>query len=216
QIIGTFNVESPQVNAFDEQDVQFSEIFARDIASTLHTLELLTAEKRETTHHAIEAISHEVALPVDEILTAGATLLERYIGIEGEMAEKLRLILTQARHIKQSIKKVGEDLTPPTSDAQEEPQPLFDGLRVLVADNDEHIRLSAHGILGRWGCIVETARDAREALTLARLTSYDAILADIRLPDMAGYEVYRQLRAAQPQARVVLMTEYGYDPSHSL
>ena len=72
-------------------------------------------------------------------------------------------------------------------------------MKVLVADNDERVRRSAHSILGRWGCVVETARDAREALTLARLTSYDAILADIRLPDMAGYDVYRQLRTAQPQ-----------------
>ena len=33
---------------------------------------------------------------------------------------------------------------------------------------------------------------------------------------MPGYDVYRQLREAQPQARVILMTSYGYDPSHTL
>ena len=85
-----------------------------------------------------------------------------------------------------------------------------------MADNDERVRRSAHGLLGRWGCVVETARDGQEALTMARLGSYDAILADIRLPDVSGYEVYRQLREAQPQARVILMTAYGYDPSHTL
>ena len=82
-----------------------------------------------------------------------------------------------------------------------------------MADNDERVRRSAHGLLGRWGCVVETARDGQEALTMARLGAYDAILADIRLPDMPGYEVYRQLREAQPQARVILMTAYGYDPT---
>ena len=51
---------------------------------------------------------------------------------------------------------------------------------------------------------------------MARLGSYDAILADIRLPDMDGYGAYRKLREAQPQARVILMTGYGYDPTHSL
>ena len=65
-------------------------------------------------------------------------------------------------------------------------------------------------------CVVETARDGREALTMARLSTYDAILADIRLPDMSGYEVFRSLREAQPQAKVILMTSYGYDPSHSI
>jgi CheY-like chemotaxis protein len=64
--------------------------------------------------------------------------------------------------------------------------------------------------------VVETARDGREALSMARLARYDAILADIRLPDLSGYDVYRGLRATQPDARVILMTGYGYDPGHSL
>jgi CheY-like chemotaxis protein len=214
EVVGTFNVESPKVNAFNEQDVQFLETFCRDLASALHTLELLTAEKRETATQAIDNISRGVALPVDEILSAGASLLERYIGIEAEMAEKIRLILNQAREIKQCIQKVGETITPPSESSDGE-QP-FKGMRVLVADNDEHVRLAAHGILGRWGCEVETARDGKEALTLAKQASYNAILADIRLPDMTGYDVFRRLRAVQPTAHVVLMTEYGYDPSHSL
>ena len=216
QVIGTFDVESPRVNAFNECDVQFAEAFGREVADALHTLELLTAEKRESASHAVEAVSHEVALPVDDILAAGAAVLERYIGHDPELADKLRGILASARRIKQCIQKVGEDLAPPP-----EPRPGADGtplkgLRVLVADNDERVRRSAHGILGRWGCVVETARDGREALTLARLSVYDAILADIRLPDLSGYDVYCQLRAAQPRACLVLMTSYGYDPQHSL
>ncbi len=51
---------------------------------------------------------------------------------------------------------------------------------------------------------------------MARLAGYDAIVADIRLPDLSGYEVYRALREAQPSARVILMTGYGYDSGHSL
>ena len=94
-------------------------------------------------------------------------------------------------------------------------RPTLKGLRVLVADSDERVRRSAHGLLGRWGCVVETARDGKEALTMARLSTYDAILADIRLPDVSGYEAYQRLREGQPQARVILMTSFGYDPSHS-
>ena len=85
-----------------------------------------------------------------------------------------------------------------------------------MADNDERVRRSAHSLLGRFGCVVETARDGQEALTMARLSTYDAILVDIRLPDLSGYDVYRRLRQAQPQARVILMTTYGYDASHSI
>ena len=51
---------------------------------------------------------------------------------------------------------------------------------------------------------------------MARISSYDAILTDIRLPDINGYEVFHRLRHAQPKARVILMTAFGYDPSHCI
>ncbi len=217
KVIGTFNVESPKPNAFGEADLQFLEIFSREIAAALHTLELLQVEKSTTASRSIEAISREVALPVDDILAAATSILERYIGHDPEMADKIRRIIVGARSMKQCIQKVGEDMAPARPAAgKEPPPPALKGLRILVADNDDRVRRSAHGLLGRWGCIVETARDGQEALTMARLSTYDAILADIRLPDMSGYEVYRRLREAQPQARVILMTGYGYDPTHTL
>jgi len=221
KVIGTFNVESPRLGAFGEEDLQFAEIFSREIAAALHTLELLSAEKRCTTSQSVEAINREVALPVDEILAAATAVLDRYIGHEPEMADKLRKILSSARAIKQSIQKVGEDLAPSGSQPgapAPPPRPQLKGMRVLVADNDERVRRSAHFLLGRWGCVVETARDGQEALTIARLAEnpYDAVLADIRLPDVSGYEIFKRMREAQPQARVILMTAFGYDPSHSI
>jgi CheY-like chemotaxis protein len=219
KVIGTFNVESPKLDGFTEQDVQFAEIFCRELAAALHTLDLLLVEKRTTASQSIEAISREVALPVDEILNGATSVLDRWIGHEPEMEEKLRIILDRARSIRQSIQKVGEDFAPASKPlsffAQEAPHKLKNK-RILVVDNDERVRRSAHSLLGRLGGIVETARDGKEAVTMARLSNYDAMLADIRLPDMSGYEVYRLLRLAQPKARVILMTGYGYDPSHAL
>jgi len=219
QVLGTFNVESPQPGAFSEQDLQFAEIFSREIAAALHTLELLTAEKRTTASRSIEAVNREVVLPVDDILAAATSVLERWIGHEPEMADKLKTIIARARFIKESIQKVGQDMAPPikTSSAPAaDAHPSLRGLRVLVADSDERVRRSAHGLLGRFGCTVETARDAKEALTMARLGTYDVIVVDIRLPDMSGYDAFCGLRKAQPTARVILMTAYGYDPSHSI
>jgi two-component system, sensor histidine kinase SagS len=218
EVIGTFNIESPKPNAFSEDDLKFLEIFAREIADALHTLELLTAEKQTAASQSIEAINREVVLPVDDILTNATAVLDRYIGHDQEMADHIKKILVSARAIKQSIQRVGEDLAAgvPRSRTRDEPRPGLKGLRLLVVDNDERVRRSAHAILGRLGCIVETARDGREALTMARLGTYDAVLADIRLPDVHGSEIYRRLREAQPQARVILMTSYGYDPGHSI
>ncbi len=53
-------------------------------------------------------------------------------------------------------------------------------------------------------------------MTMARQCPYDAMLADIRLPDLSGADIYRGLREAQPHSRVILMSAYGYDPSHSI
>src|SRR5207247_2860857 len=139
QVIGTFNVESPHPGAFGEQDLQFAEIFSREVAAALHTLELLSAEKRTTASRSVEAVSREVALPVDEILTAATAVLDRWIGHEPEMTEKLRQILASARSIKQCIQKVGEDLAPAKPSAGPpgpEAHPRLKGLRVLVAAHD--------------------------------------------------------------------------------
>ena len=40
--------------------------------------------------------------------------------------------------------------------------------------------------------------DGHGALSLARLNTYDAMLADIRLPDMGGFDVYRELHRSSP------------------
>ena len=64
EVIGTFNVESPELRAFSESDLQFLEIFCRDVASALNTLELLVAEKATTAAESVEAIHSAVALPV--------------------------------------------------------------------------------------------------------------------------------------------------------
>src|SRR5262249_7622635 len=66
------------------------------------------------------------------------------------------------------------------------------------------------------GASVETARDAHEAIALMRQTAYSAALVDIRLPDMDGYEAFKRLREVQPGVPIILMTGFGYDPSHSI
>ena len=56
RVTGTLNVESPEPRAFSESDLQFLEIFARDVAMALNTLELLAAEKASTAAASVEAI----------------------------------------------------------------------------------------------------------------------------------------------------------------
>ncbi|QDV33850.1 response regulator [Tautonia plasticadhaerens] len=214
-VIGTLNVESPKPNAFDLRDQQYLEIYARNIASALTTLELLEAEKVSTATASVEAIARELALPLDDILGDATTALDRYAGHDEDIVNRLRHLLERAREIRGLVRRAGATVLPENSRNSRPPKRLADA-RVLVVDADEAIRGAAHQLLEQQGATVETARDAQEAIALARQTPYDAALLDIRLPDLDGYEAFRRILEVQPGVPVILMTGFGYDPTHSI
>jgi CheY-like chemotaxis protein/PAS domain-containing protein len=223
RVTGTLNVESPEPGAFTESDLQFLEIFARDVAIALNTLELLAAEKATTAAASVEAIHSAVALPVDDILNDAVNVMERYIGHQPDVVERLQRILINARDIKQVIHKVGQSMAPTEAQppsARVELRPALVGRRVLVIDADESVRSAAHALLERYRCIVETAHDGSEAQFMVRSLStdqhYDAIIADIRLPDMSGFELLLKLKGMMEHVPMALMTGFGYDPGHSI
>jgi CheY-like chemotaxis protein len=215
-VIGTLNVESPQPDAFDDRDRQFIEIYGRNIAAALNTLELLEAEKVSTASASVEAINRELAIPLDDIITDATTVLDRYAGHDEDIISRLRHLLYRAREIRSLIHKAGSTIVPPAKQAPAAAASRLAGTRILVVDADESIRRSAHHLLGSQGASVETARDAHEAIALMRQAPYSSALVDIRLPDLDGYETYRRLREVQPNVPIILMTGFGWDPSHSI
>jgi len=220
EVIGTFNVESAEPRAFTESDLQFLEIFTRDVAVALNTLELLQAEKASAAAASVEAIHSAVALPVDEILNDAVNVMERYIGHEPEVVERLQRILRNARDIKQVIQKVGQKMTPSQAHpAPPQPErPTLHGRRVLLVDEDPAVRSAAHALLERYGCVVETAPDGEQAMFMVRNSGYDVVIADIRLPDMSGFQFMQKLQQAMDvePLPLILMTGFGYDPDHSI
>ena len=222
EVIGTFNVESPAPGSFTDTDLQFLQIFSQDVAAALNTLELLVAEKATTAAESIEAIHGAVALPVDQILNDAVNVMERYIGHDPDVVERLRRILRNARDIKQVIQRVGEKMTPSYAQLQGRVTGQRANLRgrtILVADADDEVRAAAHNLLERQGCVVETARDGTEAVSMVKAAGdggYDAIIADIRLPDMSGYDLLTRLQAVLDPVPLILMTGFGYDPGHSI
>lgn len=221
QVIGTFNVESPMPRAFTESDLQFLEIFSRDVAAALNTLELLVAQKANTALESVEAIYRGVALPIDEILNDTVNVMERYIGHETQVSDRLQRILRNARDIRQVIQKVGQKITPVQSSMpQVGEHPKLVNRRILVVDADESVRNDAHAMLQRYHCIVETAHDGDDAIFMVRncgpAGGYDAIISDIRLPDMRGHELMFKLKEIHDFVPLILMTGFGYDPGHAI
>lgn len=219
EILGTFNVESPKPGAFSEDDLQFLELFSRELSVALNTLELLVAEKATTVSESTERILREVAGPVDVILNDAAWVLERYIGHEPDVCERLNQILEHTREIKQLVHEVGESIAPRRSHLPppgRQQRPRLRDKRVLFVDGDDTIRRAAHELLERFGCDVETAHNGESACLMLRQFHYDTVVADIRLADMTGYECFCQLREINDSVPVILMTGFGYDPSHSI
>ena len=223
QVIGTINVESPRICAFNASDMQFLEIFARDVAVALNTLELLVAQKNNTAQQSCEAIHSAVALPIDHILLDAVNVIEKYIGHEPEVVQRLQRIAQNARDIKRVIQQIGQQMAPveavPAGCTQQQHAKLR-GKRILVVDADASVRNNAHNLLEKYGCIVETASSGDEAVLLFRNSgldvSYDVVISDIKLPDYSGYQLMLRLQAIQEQVPMILMTGYGYDPGHSI
>jgi len=94
--------------------------------------------------------------------------------------------------------------------------PLLQGKRVLVADDEEIIRDTIRDVLSKLGCDVDTACDGNQAVEMIGEKAYELVLTDIKMPNRNGYEVFSAAKTANPQCVVIFMTGFGYDPNHSI
>lgn len=219
RVLGTFNVESTKPNAFSEQDQQFLELFCRDLAVALNTLELLVFERVTTATESSTVLLRDAAKPVDEILNDIAWLQTKYVGFDPEAAGRLQRMLKQTRTIRQLIHGVGDKVASKATGPvmpQTPPRPKLKHKRVLVADNDELVRQAAHELLARYGCEVETAHNGEEALLMIRSFHYDVVLFDAEMTDMHLIEAVTAIRDIHPHLPVILMKGFGYDGAHRM
>lgn len=77
--------------------------------------------------------------------------------------------------------------------------------RILLVDDDKHLRAALAEQMAGDFVPVEVA-SAAEALDRAGRDRFDAILLDVRLPDMDGIELCRRLRRAGVSAPILMLT----------
>ncbi|MDB5392459.1 MAG: Two-component system response regulator, partial [Planctomycetaceae bacterium] len=167
RVLGTFNVESTFLNAFGQQDCQFLELFAVEVAHAINLLELLKAQNAETANTSILRVLREVARPIEEVLNELAFLTYQLNDQGTDVADRLRLIGRHTGDIKQLIQNVREQLAPEadgTNNSQNVARPILKGKHILVVDSEDYIRRLAFDILTKQGCIVETAGTGAVAL----------------------------------------------------
>src|SRR5580704_7366865 len=97
--------------------------------------------------------------------------------------------------------------------ASEQAWPLA-GMAVLVLDDDAEVVTSLADVLRAERCIVHTATRPSVALGMVRNMKIEAVISDVVMPEMDGYEFYMQVKQELPHIPVVLMTAYYYDKDH--
>ena len=84
-------------------------------------------------------------------------------------------------------------------------------LHILVVDDDRRMAKTLVNIFQVKGYEVEAVYSGSEALEKVAEGRFDCVLTDIKMPEMSGVELYRAIKARQPDLPVVLMTAYSTD-----
>jgi signal transduction histidine kinase/CheY-like chemotaxis protein len=102
---------------------------------------------------------------------------------------------------------------PQTNTGQLSPQTTLAGesfrTKFLVVDDEESVRELLRDILEREGHEVTIAANGREALALFAETHYAAVLMDVGLPGMSGWELARSIRERDERIPLAIITGWG-------
>ncbi|HMD28431.1 MAG TPA: response regulator transcription factor [Steroidobacteraceae bacterium] len=83
-------------------------------------------------------------------------------------------------------------------------------IRILIADDHELIRrglVSALADRPDWSIVAEAA-DGRQACELAARLAPDIAVLDLTMPELNGLDATRQIRAATPKTRILIVTAH--------
>ena len=83
---------------------------------------------------------------------------------------------------------------------------MIGGVRVLVVEDDVRMAAAIRRGLRFEGLVADLAGGGEEALRLVRATDYDAIVLDVMMPGLDGFETCRRLRAGGVWAPVLMLT----------
>ena len=89
------------------------------------------------------------------------------------------------------------------------PQTALPPRRLLLIDDDPQVRQTVAALLRAAGHAVTEAESGRAGLQHVTAEALDAVLTDLGMPDLAGWDVARETKAIQPELPVILLTGWG-------
>lgn len=83
--------------------------------------------------------------------------------------------------------------------------------RLLVVEDDAHIRLGLCDALRAEGYDVADCRDGAQALPLIKQNKPDLIILDIMLPGKSGFDLCREIRSARNRVPILMLSAKGQE-----
>jgi two-component system nitrogen regulation response regulator GlnG len=80
---------------------------------------------------------------------------------------------------------------------------------LLIVDDEKNVLYSLEKGLKAAGYLILTADTARQGIELVRTSKPDAVLLDVRMPDMSGLDAFDRMRDHDPRLPVIIMTAHG-------
>lgn len=227
-LIGTFNVESQQPKAFNEQDLRMLETYAEDVAAAIHTLDLLSFEQKDSAFRILAKVHVDTVTRLSHILTECSGLLQNdHAGTAHERAERVETIhriQDDVRAIQETIIHRGGEVVPeiPPDLLEEEEKidhekyKMLRDKRILVIDPDSSAGAQLSKILFFYGCKVEMAARGADALKLIEATHYDAFVCCVKIAGMSAYDFFEKVQKMLdiPYVPFIYVKGYGHDGDH--
>jgi PAS domain S-box-containing protein len=205
--------------------------FAKDLR------EILKKDQLATLGEVAIGLSHEINNPLAVILNQAELLEhdvhelagERECAVEIERLDAIRREIARISEILEHLTEMARGEVYETVDyvgparmvdlrrkdlRERRADPRLRGARLLVVDDDGGVRRSLTEILAIAGCSVDAAADGVEALERLEKERYDAVISDVVMPRMDGYELYLAIRKRWPELPVLMMTAFHYDKDH--
>jgi PAS domain S-box-containing protein len=223
---------------YDDDNKEIGSIgFARDIRGMRRREQLATAGEIAI------SLAHEINNPLEVIVNnlellardVESHLTEAELVVESERLDSIRCGVERVQAIVRRLDEMARrgtyetrdylqgkrmaDLAPRPGDSPNEHEttprdwPLT-GMAVLVLDDDPGVVNSLADLLRAERCVVHTAMRPSMALALLRNMKVEAVISDVVMPEMDGYEFYLQVKEEWPNLPVILMTAYYYDKDH--
>src|SRR5262245_60867991 len=176
-------------------------------------------------HDRLQTIAHELRNRLSP-LAASCQL----IALEPENAEQTReLAAIMARQITELGQKLeelleassdpapgGETADSPPEQGDLRPTGSLPAFRLLIVDDDRSASHLVARVLEKLGQHVQVAESGEEALALLPTLSPDAVISDISMPGLSGYELVAKIRRLPLARQPLIVALTGYSQSGDL